>query len=435
MDLWPFDVRRFGTPHSVKAFMYDRAAESYARYYHIAWPAYEADAGRNGRRSPLYETLKAAGAVYGNKFGWERPNWFAPPGTPAIDVPSFDRGAAFAAIGEEHRAIRERVALIDMTSFSKYEVRGAGALALLQKVAANDVDRPIGGLVYTQLCNARGGIEADVTITRLAVDRFYFVTGSALGVRDRSTLERHLPADGSVEIIDLTSSRSVLNLCGPRSRDVLAKLTDAPLDQRTLPVHERARARSRLCAGAGTSRHLSRRARLRAARAGGIRARSLSAAVVGGRGVRHRQCGLPRGQQPAAREALPGLGAATSRRTTIRTKRDWVSAWRSTRVNSLAREALAAVKASGPKQRLTSFTAGSAMDLFGGEIVLAGDKVIGRVSSAGYGYTCKRNIFCAYLAADAPKDAAFAIEAMDVRYPAQRHPQPPYDPERKAILA
>src|SRR6185295_16986480 len=91
MDLWPFDVRRFGAPHSVKSFMYDRAVESYARYYHIAWPAYEADAGRDGRRSPLYETLKAAGAVYGNKFGWERPNWFAPAGTPAVDVPSFDR--------------------------------------------------------------------------------------------------------------------------------------------------------------------------------------------------------------------------------------------------------------------------------------------------------------------------------------------------------
>ena len=95
--------------------------------------------------------------------------------------------------------MRERVALIDMTSFSKYEVRGPGALALLQKLAVNDLDRPVGTIVYTQLCNERGGIEADVTITRLADDRFYFVTGSALGVRDRSTIERHLPADGSVD--------------------------------------------------------------------------------------------------------------------------------------------------------------------------------------------------------------------------------------------
>src|SRR5512137_1480364 len=113
MDLWPFDVRRFGAPHSVKEFMYAWAVESYSRYYHIAWPAYEADAGRDARRSPLHGVLKAAGAVFGNKFGWERPNWFAPAGTPAVEVPSFERGPAFDAIGAEHRAVRERVALID----------------------------------------------------------------------------------------------------------------------------------------------------------------------------------------------------------------------------------------------------------------------------------------------------------------------------------
>ena len=129
--------------------------------------------------------------------------------------------------------MRERVALIDMSSFSKYEVRGPGALALLQKLAGNDLDRPIGTIVYTQLLNERGGIEADVTITRLNEDRFYFVTGSALGVRDRSTIERHAPADGSVAIDELTSAKSVLNLCGPRSRDVLSQLTDAPLGNAT----------------------------------------------------------------------------------------------------------------------------------------------------------------------------------------------------------
>src|SRR4029079_11272150 len=169
------------------------------------------------------------------KFGWERPSWFAPAGTPAVETPSFERGPAFDAIGAEHRAIRERVALIDMTSFSKYEVRGPGALELLQKLAVNDLDRPVGTIVYTQLCNERGGIEADVTITRLAEDRFYFVTGSALGVRDRSTIERHIPAARGVTIDDLTSAKAVLNLCGPRSRDVLARLTDAPLGNADFP--------------------------------------------------------------------------------------------------------------------------------------------------------------------------------------------------------
>ena len=194
LDLWPFDVRRFGAPHSVKTFMYERAAESYSRYYHIAWPASRArrrtrraaqPAARDarGRRRRLRQQVRLGAAELVRAAREPR----------RVDPPSFERGPAFDAIGGEHRAVRERVALIDMSSFSKFEVRGAGALALLQKLAGNDLDRPVGTIVYTQLCNERGGIEADVTITRLADDRFYFVTGSALGVRDRSTLERHLP--------------------------------------------------------------------------------------------------------------------------------------------------------------------------------------------------------------------------------------------------
>ena len=204
--------------------------------------------------------------------------------------------------------MRERVALIDMTSFSKYEIRGPGALALLQKLAVNNLDRPVGTIVYTQLCNERGGIEADVTITRLADDRFYFVTGSALGVRDRSTIERHLPADGSVEIVEHTSARAVLNLCGPKSRDVLATLTDAPLDNASFPYMSARQLDLALCAGAGAARDLPGRAGLRAARARRIRAVPVREAVGGRRAARHRQRRLPRHQQPAAGKALPGVG-------------------------------------------------------------------------------------------------------------------------------
>src|SRR4029453_5829314 len=161
-DLWPFDVRRFGAPHSVKSFMYERAVESYGRYYHIAWPNSESDAGRHARRSPLYSRLHAAGAVCGNKFGWERANWFAAEGTPQVEPPSFERGAAFEATRAEHKAVGERVGLIDMSSFSKYEIAGPGALALLQRLANNNLDRPIGTIVYTQLRNVRGRVQAPV---------------------------------------------------------------------------------------------------------------------------------------------------------------------------------------------------------------------------------------------------------------------------------
>jgi 4-methylaminobutanoate oxidase (formaldehyde-forming) len=373
--------------------------------------------------------------VYGNKFGWERPNWFAPAGTPAVDVPSFARGAAFAAIGEEHRAVRERVALIDMTSFSKYEVRGAGALALLQKLAANDLDRPVGTVVYTQLCNARGGIEADVTITRLAAERFYFVTGSALGVRDRSTIERHLPADGSVAILEHTSARSVLNLCGPRSRDVLAAVTDAPLDNASFPYMS---ARE---IDAGQAPVLA----LRVTYMGEL-GYELHVPVEHALDLYERlwAAGVPHGIVNAGYRAV----------TSLRLEKHYL-AWGSDitpdynpfeaglgfcvavgKGEFLAREALAGVKARGPERTLAWFAAPPELDLHGGEIVLLGERVAGRVTSAGYGYTCGRNLLCAYVAADLPAHSDdYAVEVMGARHPAQRHARPLYDPDRKAILA
>ena len=434
MDLWPFDVRRFGTPHSVRQFMYERAVESYGRYYSIAWPTHEPKAGRDARRSPLHATLGRAGAVYGNKFGWERPNWFAPAGTPAVDVLSFERGPAFDAIGVEHRAVRERVALIDMSSFSKYEVRGPGALALLQRLAVNELDRAVGTIVYTQLCNSRGGIEADVTVTRLAEDRFYFVTGSALGVRDRSTIERHLPADGSVEIIEHTSAKAVLNLCGPRSREVLSQLCTAPLDNGQFPYMSAREIdvgyapvlalRVTYLGEQGYELHVAAEyaaylyERLWAA------GESLGIANVGYRAInslRLEKHYLVWGTDitPDYNPYEAGLGFCVAG-----DKGDFV-----------ARAALAEVKANGPRQRLAWFTAPGEISMFGGEIVLSADRTLGRVTSAGYGYTVGRNILCAYLRADEPAQSEYEVEVMGVRYPALRHTRPLYDPERKAILA
>jgi len=434
MDLWPFDVRRFGTPHSVKSFMYERAVESYARYYHVAWPNYDPDAGRGGRRSPLHATLLDAGAVYGNKFGWERPNWFGEPGARTVDVPSFERGEAFEAIGAEHRAVRERVALIDMSSFSKYEVRGPGALAILQKLACNDVDRPTGTIVYTQLCNERGGIEADVTITRLADDRFYFVTGSALGVRDRSTIERQAGTDGSVAIDDLTSARSVINLCGPRSRDVLARLTDAPLGNADFPYMSARQL------DLGYAPVLA----LRVTYLGEL-GYELHVPVEYALDLYERlwAAGQPFGIANAGYRAVNSL----------RLEKHYL-AWGSDitpdhnpfeaglgfcvapgKPQLVARAALDRVKAEGPRQKLTWFAAPPEVNVYGGEIVLTGGRVLGRVTSGGYGYTVGRNLLCAYVAASEPVHSAYEVEAMGARHPATRLARPLYDPDRTAILA
>ena len=219
MDLWPFDVRRFGAPHSVKRFMYERAVESYGRYYHVAWPNAEPDVGRNGAAQPLACAARGRerGVRQQVRMGAAELVRAARCGTGGAAVVRARRRVRRDRARARGRARARRHRRHDARSRSSRS-QGPGALALLQQLAVNDLDRPAGSIVYTQLCNARGGIEADVTITRLADDRFYFVTGSALGVRDRSTIERALPADGSVTLVDHTSARSGADTGADRAR-------------------------------------------------------------------------------------------------------------------------------------------------------------------------------------------------------------------------
>ncbi len=236
MDLWAFDARRFGKIHAQSRFLEERAIEAYAAYYKIHWPGEEAHAGRGLRRSPLYERLKTAGAVYGSKFGWERPNWFAPEGCEPVDVPSFEgKPGWFDAVDREGDAIRNRAALIDQSSFSKFEVTGPGAHVALDRIAANRVPPQPGETVYTQLCNEKGGIEADVTIIHAAPQRLMVITGAGFAVRDRHWIEGQLPQDGSVELRDVTNAWSTLNLCGPKARAVLQAVTDDDVSNEVLP--------------------------------------------------------------------------------------------------------------------------------------------------------------------------------------------------------
>jgi 4-methylaminobutanoate oxidase (formaldehyde-forming) len=178
MDLWPFDLRRFGDFHYGTRALHERAVHAYGAYYHLHYPGEELTVARDARRSPLWQILKDRGAVYGSKFGWERPNCFGI----QLEKPSFEgKPNWFDAVAAEHKATRERVALFDLSSFTKFEVTGKDAFASLQRVAANDLDKPDGSVIYTQLCNEKGGIEADLTIVRLSKESFYVVTG--LGLR------------------------------------------------------------------------------------------------------------------------------------------------------------------------------------------------------------------------------------------------------------
>jgi sarcosine dehydrogenase len=179
MDLWVVDIRRFSGLHRDRQWVCDRTCEAYGKHYTVAFPHEEMESGRPRIVSPLYERLKAHRAVFGSKLGWERPNWFAPEGVEPRDIYSMGRQNWFGPVGEEHALVRNAVGVFDQSSFAKYEVTGRDAERALDLICAGDVTKPPGRLTYTQLLNGRGGIEADLTVARIAEDRFYIVTGTA----------------------------------------------------------------------------------------------------------------------------------------------------------------------------------------------------------------------------------------------------------------
>jgi dimethylglycine dehydrogenase len=227
-DMWDLDVRRFGPHAAALPFIISRASEVYEREYAIPYPFEELPAGRPLKTDPLYDRLAARGAVFGARNGWERPLWFTPPGAATGDEPSYRRPGWLPHEIAECRAVRERAGLLDMTSFAKYEVSGPGAIEFLDRLSANRLPR-VGRAALTQMLTPRGGIECDMTVTRLALDRFYLITAAGTETHDLDWIDRHAPSDGSVVVEDVTCRWGVLMLAGPRSRDLLAPLTDADL--------------------------------------------------------------------------------------------------------------------------------------------------------------------------------------------------------------
>jgi 4-methylaminobutanoate oxidase (formaldehyde-forming) len=233
MDLWEMDVRRFGAHYRSPSYTLKRTREVYETYYDIKYPGHERQAGRPLRVSSAYAWHRDHGAAFGEKSGWERANWYES-NAPAGDEGLRPRGWAgqlwSPAIGAEHVACRERAALFDESSFVKIEVGGPGAAAYLEWLCDNRVARGVGQITYTQMLNARGGIECDFTVTRVEDELFSIVTGTAFGNHDLSWIRRNAPDDGSVRVSDVTSRWACFALWGPRARDVLAPLTPDPLD-------------------------------------------------------------------------------------------------------------------------------------------------------------------------------------------------------------
>jgi glycine cleavage system T protein len=231
IDAWALDSRRFGPQYRSRDYTLIRTDEIYATYYDVKYPGHERQSGRPLKVSAVNARHRDLGAAFGEKSGWERVNWYETNAATGDEATRPDGWAGMLwspAIGAEHLACRESAALFDESSFSKLDVTGAGAAAFLERLCANGVARRVGAVTYTQLLNPRGGVECDLTVTRLAEDRFRLVTGTAFGNHDGAWIRQHLE-DDAVAVEDVTSKYACFALWGPRARDILQPLTESDL--------------------------------------------------------------------------------------------------------------------------------------------------------------------------------------------------------------
>ncbi len=235
MDLWDVDVRRAMPFQRNRRYLRERTVETLGLLYDMHWPFRQVESARGVRKSALHERLAARGACFGELAGWERANWFAPAGVKPEYRYSYGRQNWFEHSAAEHKAVREAVGIFDQSSFAKYVVEGADAERILNRICANDVAVSPGRVVYTQWLNERGGIEADLTVTREAGDRYLIVTSAANQTRDFAWLKRHIAEDVRAGVVDVTSAYAVLSLMGPRSRDLLQSLTPDDLSNAAFP--------------------------------------------------------------------------------------------------------------------------------------------------------------------------------------------------------
>ena len=407
-DLWHMDIRRFGRHYRSQRYALARTTEVYSQYYDIHYPGQEREAGRPLRVSAAYPRLLELGAAFGEKSGWERANWFEPNAAPRrrVAAPARLGGAQLVAGDRASSASRPATRPRSSTSrrFAKIDVHGPGALAFLDGLCANVVDRPVGSVVYTQMLNRRGGIECDLTVTRLADDRFQLVTGHRVRrARPRLARAATCPADGSVYVDDVTASRACFGLWGPRSRAILQSLTKTDLAHEAFPYLRGARGRGRRRAVPGAARHLRRRAR-----ATSCTARPSTGSRSGTRWSRpaSRTASCPRGYRaidslrlekgyrawgtditPETTPEAAGLGFAVRMDKAVAVPRP----------RRAARRAGAAGPPSGCAASCSTTRGRSA---WAASPCAIDGETAGRVTTGGYGYRVERSIAYAYLPAE-----------------------------------
>ncbi|NOE24770.1 FAD-dependent oxidoreductase [Ruegeria sp. HKCCD6157] len=440
-DLWSADIRRFGRPHFDTDWVRTRTVEAYGKHYTMGWPHEEHDSGRPCRKSPLYDTLKKQGACFGEKLGWERPNWYADASKGEVpkDEYSFGRQNWFDAVGREHKAAREAAVLFDQTSFAKFALKGPDALAALNWICANDVDKPVGALAYTQMLNDKGGIECDLTVGRVAHDEFYIVTGTGYATHDFDWINRSIPEGMNCQLFDITSSNAVLSLMGPKSREILAPVTRDDVSNSGFKF--------------GTIRTIG---------IAGCPVKALRVTYVGELGwelhlpVEYAQtvydalmeAGRPHGLINAGYRAIESLRLEKGYRawgsdigpdhTPFESGLGWAVKLRKN-IDFKGRAASEAQKTGGVKKMLACFTVDPEVVLLGRETIYRNGERVGWLTSGGYGYTVEKSIGYGYIRNANGVDAQYVTSGtyeLDVatqRVPCEVTLKPLYDPQMSRV--
>ena len=432
-DLWSADIRRFGRPHFDTHWVRTRTVEAYSKHYTMDWPHEENQSGRPCRQSPLYEILKDQGACFGEKLGWERPNWFADAvyGETPQDVYSFDRQNWFNAVGREHNAVRETAVLFDQSSFAKFSLKGPDALEALSWIAANNVAKPVGSLIYTQMLNDRGGIECDLTIARVADNEYYIVTGTGFATHDFDWINRNIPAGLNCQLFDITSSNAVLSLMGPNARDILQQVTSDDVSNTQFKF---ATVKTISIAGCpvqamrvtyvgelGWELHLPVEYATAVYQVVMIAGKHHGLINAGYRAIE--SCRLEMGYRAWGSDLGPdhtpyeaGLGWAVKLATNQPFK---------------GREAMALQKQDGVKKMLAGFTVDDpSVVLLGRETIYRNGERVGWLSSGGFGYTVKQSIGYGYIRdpkgvdKDYIEAGDYELEVATIRVPCKVHLKP-----------
>jgi glycine cleavage system aminomethyltransferase T/glycine/D-amino acid oxidase-like deaminating enzyme len=436
LDLWHMDIRRFGAQYRSPAFTLARIRETYETYYDIKYPAHEREAGRPLRVSPANGWHREHGAAFGEKSGWERVNWYesnANAGGEALRPRGWAGQHWSPAIEAEHTACRERAAIFDESSFAKIEIAGPGAAELLERLCDNRVARDVGKITYTQMLNARGGIECDFTVARLGEERFSIVTGTAFGNHDREWIRRHLPDDGSVQVHDVTSAWACFGVWGPRTRQLLAPLTPHDLSNEAFPYMS-----------------------VRETTVGHVPVRALRVTYVGELGWElycPSEYGLALWRTLWAAGRDVGLVAGGYRAIDSLRLEKGYRAWGADITPDetpdeggvgfcvkldkpggfIGRDALR--EAGEPRTRLACLVLEDPRSVaLGNEPVRVDGEVVGRVTSGGYGYTVERSIAYAYLPPEqASPGTEVAVEIFGSWIDGEVAREPLFDPEGERV--